>query len=122
MLLPRLPMRDLDLTDAQRDQIKSIVEKYSSEMEPITEQARASRIALEEAIESNDTAAIETASAAVAKVDLQFALLRAKVRAEVFEQVLTEEQRAKVGEFKARLKGEAKSTRPHRHDSERGLC
>lgn len=93
----------LDLTDAQRQQIRGIVENHRQEMQQLGERTRTARQALRQATETEpfNENAVRTASAGLSEVMADGAVLRAKVRAEVM-QVLTPEQRAKAAELKAR--------------------
>ena len=100
-LLPMLG-RDVELTDAQKDQLKAIAESHKEDWKALADRGRAAHTALNQAImaDSVDENLIRQKSAELAAVDADFAVARAKARAEVF-QVLTAEQRAKVKEHAA---------------------
>lgn len=87
----------LDLTDAQRQQIRTIVQGHRQEFQALAERRRAAQQALQAAMtaEPLDEAAIRSASATLAEVQADAAVLRAKIRREVFA-VLTPEQQAKA--------------------------
>jgi protein CpxP len=102
--------RELGVTDAQREQIKTIMESHKPELQSITTRGVEARKALHEAVSAEpfDEQAIRERAAAVAAVDADGAVLRAKVRSEIFQQVLTAEQREKAktlrGKFEERMR------------------
>jgi Spy/CpxP family protein refolding chaperone len=90
------PMADrLGLSDAQKDQIKGILQSHRAEMKAIGERARAAHQKLEAAVSADtvDDAAIRQASAEVAAVEADMAVAQAHIRSEAV-QVLTAEQKA----------------------------
>jgi len=97
-LLPMLG-RDLELTDAQHDQLKAIAESHKEDWKALAERGRAAHMALNQAVMADtiDEALIRQKSSEAAAVDADLAVARARARAEVF-QILTAEQRAKVKE------------------------
>lgn len=99
---PGLPLRELGLTDAQREQVKGIFEQHKSEFDAIGERMKTARQAQAAAIETSplDEASIRAKAADVAAVEADAAVLRAKVHAAVF-QVLTPEQQEKAKALKA---------------------
>jgi periplasmic protein CpxP/Spy len=96
-LLPML--HDLDLTEAQKDQLKTIAESHKDDWKALAERGRTAHMALNAAVMADtiDEALIRQKSAEVAAIDADFAVARARTRAEVF-QILTAEQRAKAKE------------------------
>ena len=98
----------LGLTDAQKDQVKSIVQSHADEFTALRTRGAAARKALEAAVMADtiDDATIRQKSADVAAVDADAAVLGAHVRAEVF-QVLTPDQQAKAKAMMARRAGRA---------------
>jgi protein CpxP len=98
-------LRDLNVTDAQRTQIRSIVDSHNAEMRQIGDRMRTAREALDDAVtaETADEAAIRARVADVSAVEADAAVLRARVHAEVFG-VLTPEQQARARELKAQMK------------------
>jgi Spy/CpxP family protein refolding chaperone len=94
-----LPMlgRDLELTDAQKDQLKAIAESHKDDWKALADRGRTAHMALNDAVMADtiNEALIRQKSAEVAAVDADIAVARARARAEVF-QILTAEQRAKV--------------------------
>jgi Spy/CpxP family protein refolding chaperone len=95
-MLPRLG-RDINLTDAQRDQVKAIAESHKDAWTALADRARTARLALNDAVtaETLDEALIRQKSSEAAAVDADMAVARARAHAEVF-QILTAEQKAKV--------------------------
>jgi protein CpxP len=94
-----LPLRGIDLTDAQRDQVRSIMESHKAEFEQVRTKVREGHRALASASNAQtvDEAAIRTASTTLAGAMADEAILQAKVRAEVFG-ILTAEQQQKLQE------------------------
>jgi protein CpxP len=102
-MLPRLG-RALQLTDAQRDQIKAIAASHRDEWQALGTRARTAHQALQAAVTANtiDETLIRQKSADVATVDADLAVARAHGYAEVL-QVLTAEQKTKLNELKAQM-------------------
>ena len=94
-----LPMfaRELNITDAQKDQIKNIAESHRDEWKALADRGRAAHEALRQAVtaETVDEALIRQRSADVAAIEADMAVARARAHAEVF-QILTAEQRAQA--------------------------
>ena len=99
-LLAGLPLRELNLTDAQREQVRQIVESRQQETRAIGERAMAAREALRTATTSPsfDEGLVRAKAAEVAAIDADMAVARARIFADVF-QILTPEQQAKVKEL-----------------------
>lgn len=97
-------LRGLEVSDAQRDQIRALMQGHQAEFEALRERAFTAHRALQAAItaETVNEATIRQASAAVAVVDADEAVLRARVHAEIF-QVLTPEQRQKAREHRTAM-------------------
>jgi protein CpxP len=100
-----LPMlgRGLGITDAQRDQIKTIAESHRDEWKALGGRARAAHEALNLAVtaEAVDETLIRQRSAEAAAVEADMAVARAHAHAEVF-QILTAEQKTKAQEMRQR--------------------
>lgn len=116
-LLPMLP-RMLDLTDAQRDQIKNIAQSHQDEWKALADRARAAHEGLRAAITADtvDEGLIRAKSAEVAAVDAELNVARARAHAEV-AQVLTADQKAKLKELQSRRLDRARG--PKQGPSER---
>jgi len=110
--LAGLPLRELNLTDAQREQVKQIVDSRQQESRAIGERAMAAREALHAATTSPsfDEGLIRAKAAEVASIEADMAVTRARSFADVF-QILTPDQQAKVKELN--------DSRPHRPNGQR---
>jgi protein CpxP len=98
--LAGLPLRELNLTDAQREQVKQIVDSRQQEMRAIMEREMAARDALHAATTSAsfDEGLVRSKAAELATIEADMAVSRARIFADVF-QILTPEQQAKVKEL-----------------------
>jgi protein CpxP len=101
-----LPMlgREINLTDAQRDQVKAIADSHKDEWKAIFDREQTAREALMNAIMADtiNDALVRQKSAEVAAVEADAAVARAHVYAEV-SQILTPEQKAKLKEMRAQM-------------------
>ncbi|MGE3843661.1 MAG: Spy/CpxP family protein refolding chaperone [Vicinamibacterales bacterium] len=90
-------LRGLGLSDAQRQQIRSITESHRSDFRTLAARLRTAQDGLRETTtaETMDEAAIRNAAAQLADVQADAAVLRARVRQEVWN-VLTPEQQQKA--------------------------
>lgn len=97
-----LPLRELELTDAQREQVRTVMQSHGAAFKEIGDRMRTAREALDTAVTADtlDEAAVRAKAADVATVEADAAVLRAKVHQEVFS-LLTAEQQAKARELKA---------------------
>ena len=97
------PIQRLNLTDAQRVQVKGILDSHAEEFKALGERGRTAHDALQAAVNADpvDDAAIRQKSAEVAAVDADMAVTGAHVRAEVL-QILTAEQRTELNTIQAR--------------------
>lgn len=97
-----LPLRELELTDAQREQVRTVMQSHGAAFKEIGDRMRTAREALDAVVTADtvDEAAIRARSADVAAVEADGAVLRAKVHQELFS-LLTAEQQAKARELKA---------------------
>jgi protein CpxP len=98
------PLGRLNLTDAQRQQVKSIMDSHQDEVKAVGSRAFEARKALDAAVTADtfDESAIRTASANVATVDADMAVLRARIHGEVW-QILTPDQQKQAKEFQTRM-------------------
>jgi protein CpxP len=103
MLAPRMAER-LGLSEAQRDQIRSIVDSRREDMRGLGEKARAAREALQEAVtaEVMDEGLIRARAADLATIESDLVVARARLRSEVF-QVLTPDQQAQAREAQKQM-------------------
>jgi protein CpxP len=97
--------RRLNLTDAQREQIKTIAQSHRDEWRGLADRMRTSRQALVDATAANpiDEGAIRQRSADIAAVQADVAVARAKARAEMM-QVLTPDQQAQLDTMRSRMR------------------
>ncbi|MGE0704689.1 MAG: Spy/CpxP family protein refolding chaperone [Vicinamibacterales bacterium] len=91
----------LDLTDAQEEQVRTILETRRASNEPLMERAQTARAALHEAIATQpvDEGMIRARSADLASVEADLAVARAQVQAEIMG-LLTDEQKAELAEMR----------------------
>lgn len=109
--------RELDLTDDQKAQVKTIVDSHQAEFQAVGEKMRAARNGMQALIEADmlDEAAVRAKSIEVAAAEADAAILNAKVRAQTL-QVLTAEQQAKLKELQASREAQPRKQRgPGRH-------
>ena len=102
-VLGPMALERLDLTDAQREQVRAVVQAHDQELKALNDRSFAARKALELAVMADtfDEGAIRARSADMAAVEADLAVTRARIRSEVF-QMLTPEQRAKARELPPR--------------------
>lgn len=94
-------LRGLDLTDAQRQQVRSIMESHREEARALAERGRTTMEALNAATQTaTDENAIRQQGEALGAVLADAAVLRSRVRSEVWA-VLTTEQQAKAEQLRA---------------------
>ncbi|MGE5243799.1 MAG: Spy/CpxP family protein refolding chaperone [Betaproteobacteria bacterium] len=107
--------RQLGITDAQRDQIKSIVQSHGDELKALRDRELGAHQTLRTAITADtlDDNAIRQASAGVAAVDADLAVARAHIRSEIW-QVLTPDQQAKAKQLQAQFAERMKGRGPRR--------
>jgi protein CpxP len=107
-----LPLRELDLTDAQREQVKAVIESHRDDQKAIGDRMMTVRKALHDAIAADtfDEAAIRAAAAQVGAVDADAAVLQARIRAEITA-LLTPEQVKKAKELRLEMENRVKDGR-----------
>lgn len=95
-------LRELDLTEAQREQVKAVMESHKAEFEAQAQKLGPAHQALGEVItaETLDETAIRQRAAELATVEADGAVLQAKVHAQVWV-LLTPEQQQKARDLKA---------------------
>jgi len=100
-LHPDVPFQALNLTDAQREQVRAIMQGHHAEGRALAEKAGVALEALRKATDDTvDEGAAAQHGQAVGAVIAEAAVLRAKVRAEVFA-ILTPEQQAEANKLQA---------------------
>lgn len=92
----------LDLTDDQKAQLKTIAESHRDEFRAAGQKVGVAREAMRALLEADqiDEGAIRAKSAEVAAAEAEVAILNAKVRQQSL-QILTSEQQAKLKELRA---------------------
>ncbi len=97
--------RALDLSDDQKSQIKAVLKTHAAEIEAQMKASSSARRALHQAVLTQpiDENAIRTAAATLGSVESDGAVLFAKIRTEV-EPILTVAQRAKIQQFRERVR------------------
>jgi protein CpxP len=122
-MLPMLP-REIQLTDTQRTQLRTIAETHHDEWKALADRERSARQALEAVVNpenlanpanpanpvSIDESLIRQRSADVAAADADLAVARAHAHAEVW-QILTADQKAKLQQLKAAFSARRPSPR-----------
>lgn len=105
--------RELDLTDDQKAQLKSIAESHRDEFRAAGEKSRAAHDGMRALVEADsiNESAIRAKSAEIAAAEAEVMILNAKVRQESM-QVLTSEQQQKLKELRAAREAEMKQRRP----------
>ena len=93
--------RELDLTDEQKAQMKSLAESHRDEFRAAGEKSRAAHEGMQALLEAEtiDEAAIRAKSVEVAAAEADVMILNAKVRQESM-QILTPDQQAKLKELR----------------------
>jgi protein CpxP len=97
-------LRGIDLTDAQREQIRSIMDAHKTEFDATGAKLRDAHRAFADAtIEAAtvDESAVRTAATAVGAAMAEEAILRGKVRTEV-QAILTPEQQEQLKQMETR--------------------
>ena len=105
-------MRELNLTEAQREQIRTIAQSHQEEMKAVQERMGTARKALDDAITADqiDENAIRAAATTVGAVEADAAVLRANVHQAAWK-VLTPEQQQKAKELKSQMEQQMKNGR-----------
>ena len=102
-----LPMlgRAVNLTDAQKDQIKAIADSHKDEWKAIFDRERTAREGLNAAISADtvNDALVRQKSAEVASVEADAAVARAHAHAEVL-QILTADQKAQLKTMQSQMR------------------
>jgi Spy/CpxP family protein refolding chaperone len=112
----------LDLTSAQRDQVRTIVDGHRDELRGLLERQRDARTALEAAVNAPELneAAVRARAADLAKVEADMAVARAHVFADVFH-VLTPDQQNQLEKMEtARADRQGPGRAPRRGPRGRG--
>ena len=109
----------LNLTDAQKDQLKGIMDSHREESKGLGDRAMKARQALRAAVTADtvDEGLIRTRAAELANIESDLAVAQARIHAEVFR-ILTPEQQAQAREAQSHMqqrqsqRGGQRSQRP----------
>ena len=98
-----LPVRELNLSDAQQDQIRDIVQRHRDEMRTAQDHLRTARDAQRKAVETVpvDEGAIRAVTQQLADAETEAAILQARVHSDVWS-VLTPDQQAQAKQLESR--------------------
>jgi Spy/CpxP family protein refolding chaperone len=110
-----MPLGRLDLTEAQRAQVRSLTDTHRAATEPVLERARTARQALHAAVTAStvDEGAIRARSAELASAEADLAVARARLHADITK-ILTPEQRAELEANRSRMAERMQSMRERR--------
>ena len=116
--MQRASLRGVDLTDAQKAQLKTLREKYKGETKPIMERMRPAMQDARAARQKGDTAA---ARAALARTEADRTALKGILERQHAEMltILTPEQRAKY-DANAKARRDKQESRKGKHDGRKG--
>lgn len=91
------PLAGLNLTDAQKEQIKQIHESFAEQTKALRDQMRTLHESQSDPVSNFDEAAVRSAAEARAKIQVEVEVAHAKMMSQVAN-VLTAEQRAQMAE------------------------
>lgn len=95
------PFKQLDLTDAQRQQVKSVMQKEHSTMQPLMQQVHAMQQQLKQYSEGTyDDAKVQALVAQQSQTLVQLKVEETRMHSEIY-QLLTSDQQAKLKEIEA---------------------
>ena len=97
----------LDLTDAQQTQVKSILEAERSRIAPLLTEAAKNRQQLHESTASGkfDEAQVRSLAAQQAQAMTEMIVEKERVKARIYNEVLTAEQRTRADQLLQRMQG-----------------
>ena len=104
LLNPRL-MDELDLTDAQREQIRTLVDAHRTAVEPLHDQLKSNRDAINEAsLAANfDEARVRALAASAQTIHTDLVVAEARLTSQIYA-LLTPEQRTELGQLLAEMR------------------
>jgi Spy/CpxP family protein refolding chaperone len=104
-VLGGLMLERLNLTDAQKGQVKAILDAHQTDLQAVGERLGTARRAMEMAIAADtvDENSIRARAADVAAVEADMAVMRARLRSEVVR-ILTPEQQNALKDFQSRAR------------------
>jgi len=103
------PLGQLELTEAQRQQIRQLTEQHRTAVGPLLEREGAAVVARQQAIEALpvDEGRIRAASEELAQVQAELAVQRARLQSGVYA-LLTPEQQQRARQLRAQREGRMK--------------
>ena len=107
-----LPLRDLNLTDAQRQQVRDIRERHRDEAQQIGERLRTAMDAQRKAVEATpvNESLIRSTTQELAEAQADAAIAQAHARSEILS-ILTADQRAQLSKLQADRQARAQQFR-----------
>lgn len=109
-------MQALNLTDAQKQQAKTIFQQARQNAKPFREQLKQNREALSAAVKADNTARIQTLSAERGNLEGKMLAVRSEARAK-FYSILTPDQKAKADQMQQQFKTRMQQRWQHRKDA-----
>ena len=105
--------RELDLTDDQKAQLKTIADSHQNEVRAAGEKIGAARAGMRALIDADaiNESAIRAKSAEIAAAEAELMIINAKIRQESL-QVLTSEQQQKLKDARTAREGQMRQRRP----------
>jgi periplasmic protein CpxP/Spy len=113
-------MAALNLTDAQKQYARQLMESTRAEAKPIAEQLRQTRQDLAEAVKSNNTGAINQLTERQGQLQGQLSAIRGRAMAQFYAQ-LTPEQRTKAEEMRQNWQSKRGEGKGFRNQGARNL-
>jgi Spy/CpxP family protein refolding chaperone len=97
-----LPFAALNLTDAQREQVRQVMQQHRTQMQAVFERHRAAEIARNQAVETVpvDEGRIRAAMQELAAIETDLAIAQARAHADVYN-LLTPEQQGQAQKLRA---------------------
>ena len=96
-------LKKLNLTDAQKAQAKEITQQAKTAAQPLRQQLQQNRQSLAAAVQSNDTAQIQSLAAAQGALRGQVLAIRSGAQAKFFA-ILTPDQKTLFGQMQDKIK------------------
>jgi Spy/CpxP family protein refolding chaperone len=111
-LLGGLPLRELQLTDAQQQQVKDIQSRHQTEVRDAMSRLEAARQAQQKAVEAvpADEAKITALTQDMVQAQVDVAIQASRVNSEIWS-VLTPDQQSKLKDLRAQRQAQAKQRR-----------
>ena len=95
--------KELNLTDAQKQQIKALVQTQRASMKPVGQQLAQNRLAMLQATANGtfDQAKVQALALQRAQLEAQMTVQHEALQHQIYTQVLTPDQRAKADQLRA---------------------